>query len=471
VVCDCASRVKLLKSTNMELICNSRNGISKLEVIHSAAIKDAERVDAAIAYISEERPFLETCWNEKKPLLLYGRYDHTGPISPGVIDWFLSKQKQNANYALRLVADIFHPKVIWWRGVGVYIGSANLSHRAWNGNFEAGVYLTEEELDDHEMREALEDFFAEVKAASHPLTDEVGAEMKQTAAKVYGPVEGRQIREFQKTRLIPELASLISVTRKSGRQKNRENFLREWNQTLQTLRDIADRLLVAGNLPKWIGAATPKGVLADQFLHAYYYNQVRDGSSYPYRELNKANKANPDRALAQAIAWWSKLKAAPSNEDVHINDWAPEVRDRLSKGIISNMTEDDFVEICVRVHAMREHAARMGHQAFGLVHRLKTMDKDERTEYFARWLYKQRSPNGTTACELIDQVLYGGASTEIPERLFTACSNSEQKVPHIGISTLGEMVGWAMPDKFPPRNGRTSKALTALGYDVTIHSE
>ncbi len=33
------------------------------------------------------------------------------------------------------------------------------------------------------------------------------------------------------------------------------------------------------------------------------------------------------------------------------------------------------------------------------------------------------------------------------------------------------MVGWALPDHFPPRNGRTSKALKALGDDVTIHVE
>jgi phosphatidylserine/phosphatidylglycerophosphate/cardiolipin synthase-like enzyme len=144
---------------NMELICNSRDGISKLEAIHKVAIKDAVRVDAAVAYIFAEHPFLETCWNEKKPLLLYGRYDHTGPISPGVLDWFLSKSKQSANFELRLVPDIFHPKVIWWRGVGVYIGSANLSNRGWNGNFEAGVYLSEGELQENEMRDDLEAFF------------------------------------------------------------------------------------------------------------------------------------------------------------------------------------------------------------------------------------------------------------------------------------------------------------------------
>jgi hypothetical protein len=30
-------------------------------------------------------------------------------------------------------------------------------------------------------------------------------------------------------------------------------------------------------------------------------------------------------------------------------------------------------------------------------------------------------------------------------------------------------LGWALPDTFPPRNGRTAKALKALGYEVTVH--
>ena len=50
------------------------------------------------------------------------------------------------------------------------------------------------------------------------------------------------------------------------------------------------------------------------------------------------------------------------------------------------------------------------------------------------------------------------------------CFDPNEKLLHIGLSTIGELVGWAMTDRYPPRNGRTSKALYALGYDVTIHN-
>jgi hypothetical protein len=454
----------------MEFIRNTRSGLSKLEQIHRSAIHDCERIQAAVAYASADRPFLDLCWQEKKPLTFYGRYDHTAPISPAVLDWFLSKSAQSANYELRLVPSGFHPKVIWWKGVGIYIGSANLSNAAWNGNFEAGIYLSEAEIDDFEMRTELEDFFDEVHAASESLTKERADEMKKMA-QIFGREDYKIEREFEKTRQIPKLPSLISVTKIPRKDKSRAEFLREWSQTLQYLRDISERLTLDENRPNWIPKDVPKGVLVDQFLHAYYHNEVKQGVYYPYRELYQQNKNNREVALSAAINWWRELKSAPSREDIHINVWAKDVCRMLSNGGVRKMSEADFIEVCVRVHAVREHAARVGHQVFGLTNRLQKMDRDERTKFFAHWLFQQHASNGSTPCELIDFVLYGGARSEIAERLFLACHDSNRKIPHVGVSTLGEMVGWAMPDEFPPRNGRTSKALTALGYDVAIHSE
>ncbi|HBQ2244970.1 TPA: phospholipase [Klebsiella pneumoniae] len=41
-------------------------------------------------------------------------------------------------------------------------------------------------------------------------------------------------------------------------------------------------------------------------------------------------------------------------------------------------------------------------------------------------------------------------------------------IPHVSLSSLGEIVVWARPDEFPPRNMQTSKGLRALGYNVRI---
>jgi len=54
-------------------------------------------------------------------------------------------------------------------------------------------------------------------------------------------------------------------------------------------------------------------------------------------------------------------------------------------------------------------------------------------------------------------------------RLFEAYANREIRFPRYGLNTIAEVIGWVRPDVAPPRNGRTSKALKALGYDVKIY--
>jgi len=49
--------------------------------------------------------------------------------------------------------------------------------------------------------------------------------------------------------------------------------------------------------------------------------------------------------------------------------------------------------------------------------------------------------------------------------LGNAIRSDDWAIPHIGLSSLGEIVGWARPDA---RNMRTSKGLRALGYNVRI---
>ena len=51
----------------------------------------------------------------------------------------------------------------------------------------------------------------------------------------------------------------------------------------------------------------------------------------------------------------------------------------------------------------------------------------------------------------------------LPERLWEAVANPKWKLECMGISAYGELVGWAMPDKFPPRNGPYIKGAAVVG--------
>jgi hypothetical protein len=67
---------------------------------------------------------------------------------------------------------------------------------------------------------------------------------------------------------------------------------------------------------------------------------------------------------------------------------------------------------------------------------------------------------------LLNYVVWGNGS--VSARLWNAICSDDWAIPHVGLSSLGEIVGWARPDEFPPRNMRTSKGLRALGYSVRI---
>ncbi|MEI8329501.1 MAG: phospholipase D-like domain-containing protein [Chlamydiia bacterium] len=441
-----------------------------MEQIHRSSIKDAERVLAAVAYVTQDRPFLDLCWKEKKPLTLYARHDYTGPVNPSVFDWFFSKSLQSANYEIRLVRDIFHTKIIWWKRVGAYIGSANLTNAAWFKSYEAGLFVKEEESIAAGFYDDLEDFFDEIHQASQTVTKEIADQIKEMIAKGFGPIDYKLEQEFKKSCPIKELPSLISITPVPSKDRKKAEFLEEWNHTLEHIRNISERLALDENRPVWIPKGTPKGVLADQFLHAFYYNKVKIGIYSHVDDFYARNKADREAALTDAINWWRKLPSAPSNELDHITNWAPEVCRRLNAGQVGGISEDDFVEVCSRIHAMLDHASKMDASDFGIKQQLPTMTKKDRIVLFGKWLYQQKSHNNLSAANLINFVLYGGSKSEISQRLFTACYDQEYKIPHLGVSMLGEMIGWALPNDFPPRNGRTSKGLKALGYNVKIHS-
>src|SRR5690606_32590015 len=118
------------------------------------------------AYVSRpDHPLLKTCLDHGQDLELWSRHDATLATSPDVMALFLKEARPT--YACYLIGPQFHPKVIWWHGFGVYIGSANLTKSAWGGNIEAGVFLDENDIDQNDLREDLTEFFEDLREIGH----------------------------------------------------------------------------------------------------------------------------------------------------------------------------------------------------------------------------------------------------------------------------------------------------------------
>jgi hypothetical protein len=135
----------------MQLVLGGINGhyLRNITINSASAI---EEVIAAVAYASDAALLFDWWWDHKIRLRYYGRLDDAVAVSVPILQSFLSKK--SPNFVCRLVQH-HHAKVIWWRGVGMHIGSANLSGPAWYSNVEAGLFFPEEEItDDNGWRRA-----------------------------------------------------------------------------------------------------------------------------------------------------------------------------------------------------------------------------------------------------------------------------------------------------------------------------
>jgi len=187
--------------------------------------------------------------------------------------------------------------------------------------------------------------------------------------------------------------------------------------------------------------------------------------------LFNQNRLNPNAAVENAILWWKQLKKAPHSEQEMIHEWSVFLRDHLSRENLLSLSLTDFIGVCTRIHALRDYALRISYSSLGYKPPYPELKQKPRIKALAKCIYRDKSTKGKSVLESLFYLLYGGPLEKTPDRIWDTSSTEEWRIPHLGISSLGEIVGWALPDSFPPRNGRTSKALKSFGFSVKIHSE
>lgn len=142
----------------------------------------------------------------------------------------------------------------------------------------------------------------------------------------------------------------------------------------------------------------------------------------------------------------------------------------MTKSAVQAMTLQSFMEVFGNVNAFRMHARQVRNAEFGLpVEHHETMDA--RVRRLCTWLWEQRSTAGRTVRDVLEFVLWGTSPSDMEQRLWLGVWDERYRIGHFGQSTLGEAVGWARPNDYPPRNNRTNKALRALGHDVKLFSK
>lgn len=447
----------------MEFVAGKLNSIF-LETVIVKHLNDCAEVIAIVPYCSSTRLF-DRCHEAGKRITYYGRLDESVPVTSKVLRWFNSHL--TPNYSCYLLRGGLHAKIIWLKGEGVYIGSANLTDRGWIDNIEAGVFIPEEELLAQGITDQLFGFVDFVVENSTPLSKELISLVEELERKRKNIKDEEWIikKWFEKKCNLPKMPSIASVNKIKSAERQKAKFITEWNATLQLLRNVAYRL--RDYRPDWIASNVPDGVHVDQFLHAYYYLKVREGTKQRFDEYFLANRQDPEAALVEQMKWWQQGDYPHESESDFIHNWAPSSRQLMAAGRIESLNQDDFSKLCTQIHAIRDHSIKLSNSFLGVAG--KSSPQEEKTRAFGEWLFGRTSLRNKTVLETINYVIYGGELVAVPDRLWTATRDKKWRIEHLGISSLGEMIGWALPEDFPPRNSRTSKALRALGNDIKIY--
>jgi hypothetical protein len=448
----------------MKFYANKLNGKFLRNVLPGDGVQ-VDWVRAAIAYGSDGSTLVENCLQHGRRLDIWMRYDHTVPVDPRLLRLLL--QHTGRNIFCSLIPDVLHAKVIWWKNYGVYIGSANLTDRAWVSNIEFGVFIPEQDLEANGGISEIEGFFESLIScdAAQQLTEEIIQE-QENILKLREKDQQKIERESERLRSIKKWEGPAFVSADKALDIHKESFIKEWRNGLSFLRDISDR--APNYRPRWLNQDVPAAWQADQFLHAFYYNKVVDGVRHPFEEHYQKSRRDPAASMLAALKWWSKLDTPPSREDVNCHIRAPVIRRYLAKNKVRSLSLEEFSAVLHANHSTVDHVRRMRLEELGL-RGAQDVTEEQRVRAFASLLLSQRNERGETVLDLLTFVLDGGSPNEMPERLFEAVHRSARRFPHFGNNQIAELSGWARPELCPPRNGRTSKGLRALGYDVHVY--
>lgn len=157
--------------------------------------------------------------------------------------------------------------------------------------------------------------------------------------------------------------------------------------------------------PPWISSDADPTIITDQLLHAYYYGYIlpkyREYKSIEaVNEEYRKNRGQQSTALQSAISWWAKLERAPNNEDIHINEWGPTVRDILANLPGRDLSVDELTDVFLRNHAVRNHARQVENSVYGLEPGF-IADEDERVRIYTRWLHGKETSAGLGVNEVL----------------------------------------------------------------------
>lgn len=451
----------------MRLVGNALNGDFFKNLVVGADRPELEHIRLAVAYVRQMNDIFELAKKRKVPLTLYALMDGEAFPSLPVLKRFV--ERSPLSWRLFLTANFYHPKIYWFQGVGAYVGSANLTDNGWTRNLECGGWIEQGELDESGMGDELGAMFSVIAdrcVAASAEHVEIVMRLSDARADVRRAKATFEREIASALRNLPGQSAPIDFT-KGDRPGGaaRKAFVDEWYQTLTILRKLTEKAR-AVEWPGWVRRGVHPSIAQDQATEHWYQKNIRSTgqSAAEIARLHQANVGRAEQAVDEMFQLWLQSDVGEKWEE-WTNNTPERLRALLAREGLAKLDVERLTEILWGGHASREHARQIKNSELGLARSERTTN-EERCRLYAEYLLSRKTEAGKQIADVLDYVLWGDEQNpECAERIWDATRDSQWRIPHIGKNILGELVGYARPDEFPPRNNRVSRCLVALGFE------
>lgn len=447
----------------MKIVANALNAVFFADILKLADVEALEGIRLAVAYVSKVDDILDLARKREVPVALYALADGSFPTA-AVIRRF---REGPLTWRLFLTRAFYHPKIYWFEGVGAYIGSANLTDGGAFSNLECGVWFEHRDLSKLGFDTQLEAAFRVVHSRSAPSSQEVLDAYDRIKGRAFALERAKSELASEIDRLlafIPGQKSPLNQTARTPGGEGKRAFLEEWHSSLDLLRKLSVECR-RRPWPKWVSRDVPPTIIWDQATELWFEENVRATrqSAAAVAKLHVQNENDPQAAVEDVLNLWRRAEPT-ADWEYWVNEAPQSLRRLLSPTQLDALTQSSLKEIIIQAHASREHARQIANFELGLPVG-EEHSKEERCDIFAQFLLKHRTESGFGVADVLKYVLWGDRQTpDCAERIWNAVTDGRWKLPHLGINILGELVGYARPDDFPPRNNRVSRCLHALGF-------
>lgn len=420
---------------NISLYSNRNSRSDFIQNVVDSLITKANNINIAVAFLTDIS-VLENLNKQGCKVRIVVRLGF--PTSPNALESLL----KISNIEARFFSDrSFHPKLYIFGSSGALVGSANLTHSAMTTNQEIMVHIDAED----DIFTELVDLFSEYWKESKVLTLQTVKDYKTIYDKFKSLSSDAYKLEEEVHKKIGRVVG-FNIGRDKTNQSKENIFIEDYRKTYQesvsafnTVRQVYEEVGERKVSEKEI----PLRLEIDSFI-SFVRDRHTEKESWKNTPIVSGEPQNSK--ITELVKEWHKT-SWPYFEKTIVGETYPRlgIVFESEKSILEASPDKIFEALCT-VHSFHN---RLRFYPGGL----DTLKQE--------FLGKNHIDK---IKESLMYLVHGNA--EIIERMANLIFNSKYKLNVFGQSNVQELIGWKNKEELPVINGRTTKILRYLGFDV-----